>query len=180
MQKKITKKVAAKKVTKKSTEAFKKSQGTKAKTKNSHIGEFKFGGTYYPKVEATAPLIIEVTKEDIFNAKRENPNACAIACSVRRTYGDVHVGRSRAMILRAVKGKIFAFWYVLAKKAQKSVAALDNKGAFPAGTYKLLPPSPSQRLEAKRGDKRDRTSKKIVKRKKTIRQHIRHATPAVF
>lgn len=149
-------------------------------TKNSHVGKFKFGGNYYPKVEATSPLIIEVTKEDVFNAKPENPNACAIACSVRRTYGDVHVGRTRAMILRAVKGQIFAFWYVLAKKAQKSVASFDDTGKFPPGTYKLLPPPPSQKLEAKRGDKRIRKSKNILKRKKTIKQNIRHATPAIF
>ena len=148
-------------------------KNTIKKKELKNVGRTKFSGISYPLRDATASMIYEVTKDDLTNAKREDPNQCALACAIRRTFGSVRVRRTVAHILRLDGINPCVYRYKLSSGAQKAIATFDNGGEFPEGTYKLFPYCPSQTLDAKRGQKHDRKSKNINKRRPSIMHTLR-------
>jgi hypothetical protein len=100
-----------------------------------------------PIREAKYPLQITVGADDVKNAKRKNPEQCAIARSVMH---DKHV-------LSARIGRKFALVeydshferYHIPKSTQEGVKEFDGKGTFIAGTYKLAPVPKSMQLTGK-------------------------------
>lgn len=139
---------------------------------------FKFGETFYPKMDATASLVFELKKEDVINGIQHDPNSCALACAIKRTYGDVHVTRTRAMILKPFEGKIYAVRYILGATTQKQVAFFDKTKSFAPGIYKLNPPKSWQTIDVIY-KKKTRNKVGKVPRKPSIGQYLRLKTPAI-
>lgn len=151
-----------------------------ARKNNKSVGMFKFGSIYYPKKDAKTSMIFQVTKENVKQGIASNPNACVLAHAIRRTYGDVHVSRTRAMLLKPINGIIYAVRYNLGEYSKKAVASLDEGKGFPVGTYKLNPPYKRDRIGVKRTDNRkNHKSKKILNIKITVRHYLRLQTAAI-
>lgn len=131
---------------------------------------FSFGGKKYPYEDATEDIPFEVKDKDLIAAREKNgqrdPNHCVAACAVRRQYTRAYFKRDTAVLMYPnEKGEITAKRYRFSSKLRKAVVAFDdpNDGSFPTGIYKLLAPSTTQTLAAKRARAKlkPKTSRKV-------------------
>lgn len=126
----------------------------------------------YNVLEAKESLVFTVTEEDIKKATKlkgySDPNCCVAACAVRRQFTDAVFQRDTAYTLQVHSGKVFAVRYRFGSDLRKAIASFDNGEPFLPGNYKLLAPSKSQTLEAKRASvkKKPLTTRKIKSKKK--------------
>lgn len=145
---------------KKITKLIKK---TVVKAKKTYL---KFDGVKYPRVDATEELPIMVKKQDVDCTKKGDPNKCAIACSIKRTFSDgAFVQRYSANILEFRKTGTVSVRYKLPDKATRAINRFDKTGVFPEGLYILKPFPKKQKLKSRQGEKHHRkpTNTKIVR-----------------
>lgn len=122
---------------------------------------------YYPIAEATEELYFAVTDKDIAKAKGlkgyADPNSCVAACAARRQFTDSIFQRDTAYTLQIHGGVTHAVRYRLGGALRRAIAEFDATGKFATGMYKLLPPTASQTLEAKRlrASQPAKTSRKV-------------------
>jgi hypothetical protein len=94
--------------------------------------------------DATKPIILTITKDDVRSGAKKNSNSCAAANALCRQEGceaaKVHMARAYIK-----KGKT---WYRFAVPAplRNEVLAFDRGGTFEPGEYILTPVQPSIRL----------------------------------
>lgn len=99
--------------------------------------------------DATKPLVFEILPEHVEAAVCKDPEQCVVAQSVRASFGDlfdsIEVGASFTKVTRADGVKVR---YQTGAALRKALVNFDLTGQWnlPAGEYRLLPPSPSQRL----------------------------------
>jgi|SRR5882672_9679450 len=127
--------------------------------------------------DATQPLMINITKQDIINGKGKDPGACAAAMAAMRSLGAtkarVHLSRTyieldpSAMGIKSRKSKVWMRYQTPISLA-KEMIALDRGGKFEPGAHrlgaphkfhKLKPPKPAIQLgkRKKRNDKPTKT-----------------------
>src|SRR5215472_13509442 len=109
---------------------------------------------YFPKVakvfDADKPAYIEVTPEDVRNAKIKSSEDCAFALACNRTFhADVLIWKSVAYI---IKGAV-ATRYKNTMAIQTEIVSFDRKGGFDVGKYKLAIFSGDLRLGVYRASK---------------------------
>jgi len=105
-------------------------------------------------VDATHDLLLFVQKDDIENAKRKAPGECALAkCAMRL------IGSARAAFFRNTayvehpdtSGRRKVYRYQYPKLTRKFVADFDLGKSVPENLQiRLMPPTPSEKLESKR------------------------------
>lgn len=102
-----------------------------------------------PIVDAKKPLTINVMRKDINKADQCNPQACAVAQSLKRIKGvkEVRVG-SRIVLVEKSKE---VTRYSLTPEESRKIRCFDNAGYFEPDTYLLT--KPHIKLGARRGTK---------------------------
>lgn len=120
----------------------------------------------YPVVDATEPLILEVTRRDITKGEPQEPDSCAIARACKRTLdiieARVHLSRT---YLRTSDGEWLR--YFTPQAARTEIVAFDRGGTFEPGEYRFPPVSKSKRL----GTMKSTSTNKRTGRKRT-RPHV--------
>jgi hypothetical protein len=124
-------------------------------------------------VEATAPLMIVVTKGDVDNAAPGDPEACAASLACKRAYGSTAVvffHRYAYVDVPAPTKKDpdrrVVHRFALPEETARMIEELDGGGEPPAGGYLLKPPSPSQTLDGMREAQRRRVARARAARMK--------------
>lgn len=111
-------------------------------------------------VDAKKPISLDLSKADIKKAINKDPAHCAFAvCAVRTLKADeVLVYRTRAYL------RFGGQWvrYVVPPATAIELLIFDRGGKVEGGKYRLLPPSPTNRLGLFRGEK-DKKKKKTGK-----------------
>lgn len=111
-------------------------------------------------VDAKKPVYLELSKGDIKKAITKDPSHCAFAvCAVRMLHADeALIYRTRAYL------RFGAQWVRYAVPSTTAVELLifDRGGKVEGGKYRLISPSPSNKLGLYRGEK-DRKKKKVSK-----------------
>lgn len=142
-----------------------------------------------PRVDATEPLLLRVTKRDTDGAEPANPYNCALARACKRQHG----AKAAAVMLSIAyvdvgdgKGHREARRYVVSRGLTAAQEEFDLLGSFPLGVYELLPPPPSRRLGYQPGPRKAPTQGKRLEpkdkkpRKKPLRFHgVRNGTSMV-
>lgn len=125
-------------------------------------------------VDATRPLTISVTPDDIARAVPGDDSACALAQAMirRRGVAGVSIGATTALV-RRTNGTTER--YSLSKNDQAIIRAFDDSTIFPTVSVTLLPPaSPlGSRAGTKPGTNK-RSGKKNTVKKHLERQASRH------
>lgn len=133
------------------------------------VNTYLFNRKRYPRIDSKEDFIFEVKKPDINSSRKGDPNRCPASCAIRRVFGDAHVSRDTATVLRAIRGIVTAVRYRLSAKAIKAVIQFDATGKFPIGEYRLKAITPSQTLAAKRA----RNNSKVTTKKRNVRPHVK-------
>jgi hypothetical protein len=103
---------------------------------------------HFPKivevVDATEPIVIEVTKRDETASKRRDHEVCALAVACKRSekLDGVIVSVGRAYLVKGTR----ATRYTMSQHAQREIIAFDRGGGFSAGAYTLNTPKAGARL----------------------------------
>lgn len=126
-------------------------------------------------IDATVPLTVIINKQDT-HAVRKNPKKCAIAQSCVRKGLDVRVHLTRVYVKRGDKWRR----YVMSPSMRTEVVAFDRGGDFQPGTYRLMPPPPTQKLGVDRGPNKTRRNaypkfRQVKHRFENVRQSPPHA-----
>jgi hypothetical protein len=105
-----------------------------------------------PVYDATEPLWIEVTAQDVKQHRRRDPERCALAAACKR---ELHVTEARAYLSRLYI-RYADHWkrYQLPETVRTEVATFDRGGGFSSGTYRIPPLSPTKQSSG-RNSKRD-------------------------
>jgi hypothetical protein len=112
---------------------------------------FTISSKTYRLKDAVEDLLFKVSKKHVNDTKKGNPNECALAQSIRKSYGTAYVTRTCAYILRVENERQpVVFRYKLAIAGVNAVKQFDESGIFPLGTYTLKAISPSETLQQKR------------------------------
>jgi len=108
---------------------------------------------FFPKVtnvvDGTKTIIIEVTKKDADTAARRDHGGCAMAVACKRKLEADGVIMSVASAY-IVKGKK-ATRYRVPESVSREIVAFDRNAYFEPGEYRLVKPSPTEKLGARRG-----------------------------
>jgi hypothetical protein len=118
-----------------------------------------------PLVDATEPLRMTLTVEDIASATRENPGCCALANCCSRSFGSRKVAfyRTKAFVeLVDEDGNPRVERFDIDKRARAVIANFDAGKVVNAGMVKLLPPRPSERLGARSNAKKSLRERKAT------------------
>lgn len=102
-------------------------------------------------VDATEPYEMTVTLKHVKGAITSDKQNCAGARCIKDSVGveDAWVTRTRTYILFE-DGRMVRYANPVA--LEKTIDGFDSTGFFMPGTYKLVPPVPSQALGTKKGD----------------------------
>lgn len=101
-----------------------------------------------PVIDADEDIILNVTKRDVLNSKKKDPNNCAAAKAGKREFRkDVKVFLSRMYI------KENKHWvrYLTPTNAAREITSFDRGSQFEPGEYIFKAASPRQRLGTYRG-----------------------------
>jgi hypothetical protein len=132
--------------------------------------------SYFPRVgmvvDATKPVIIDVTQQDASNAKVRDPNNCAFAlscCRILKADGAI-IGLSTSYIIKGKK----ALRYKNTEALCREIVSFDRKAGFDLGMYMMSPASPGGRLGVHkggpgRGDKKNNGIKRFRHWTKNVR-----------
>lgn len=115
-----------------------------------------------------------ITKGDIRNARRKDPERCAAAIALKRQLGadKVEVHLSRTYVEVAGKRQRFA----TPIRLKHEIVAIDRGGTFAAGAYVLKPIPPSQtRAGLAKSRRRKKVSAAPIKRRRPIPNVRGHA-----
>ena len=135
------------------------------------------------KVDADAPLTLNVKELDVKRASRKDPSCCAYARACKRELKAkaAYFFRTTAWVQHGDK----LVRYSLPPSMQKEIVAFDRNKTMEPGTYQLSPPVKSARMGAvmKRSKKRSgrhQPGKGTIKRKFVHRtENIRGTLPPV-
>ena len=96
-------------------------------------------------VDANYKMAITVTKEDIANGDRKQPNACAVALACRRQFdADAAIVNLTRTYIEYPR-RVVRFFTTQALRNE--IVAWDQGGKFTPGTYYLRPCPPTAKLE---------------------------------
>ena len=101
------------------------------------------------KRDASKPRRYKIIRDDLVHANPGEPTSCALARSIERHGQKPAVGAGVVWIEEADGTRVR---YILSPKDQAIIRAFDDSSIFPTVTVTLLPPAPSQRLGARRGE----------------------------
>lgn len=134
---------------------------------------------FFPKVkkvmDATKPLIIEVTKSDASSKGIKQHDACAMAVACKRKFhlDGVIISRSTAYMIKGKQARRFK----LSASVAREVTSFDRGSGFSPGTYILSPVPPSAKSGQRRGSNKEHPrsphKEPITKRFRHITSHIR-------
>jgi hypothetical protein len=112
--------------------------------------------------EARKPLRVFLLPTDIKGAESHDPTNCAFARAVRRMCGGraVFLRRTAYIELMQPNGEKRVERFMMPENMRAIVEAFDKRGECPPGGFMLIPPAPSEKLEAKR--KRERMHHKAL------------------
>lgn len=98
-------------------------------------------------VDATEPVVVEVTSDDQKKSTVLDEAHCALATACVRQYrlSGAMIGMSRAYL---IKGNV-AFRYKTSQTVAREIVSFDRHGDFAAGVYRLSPTAPTARLGAR-------------------------------
>lgn len=133
-----------------------------------------------PVVEAKHPLMIYPNKLDRKRSVPGDPQRCQIAIASKRQFSStaVVILRTRAYIdLENDKGEREVNRFIIPAPTLRKIIEFDKTHIPPPGGLLLIPPSPSQTLEAQRGREQKRLSlirggKKIKRKKHNKRSNV--------
>ncbi len=128
-----------------------------------------------PVVNATSPLILNVTQGDISKADRKEPGGCVMARCCRRSLKvtDVRVHLGRVYIRDGER------WlrYITPGYLRSEIVSFDRGGDFWKGEYELLPPQASKRTGKKQGSAGGAKTGAVRKRGYHITLGVRSHSP---
>lgn len=107
-----------------------------------------------PVIDADEDIILNVTKQDILNSKKKDPNNCAAAKAGKREFHrDVKVFLSRMYVK---EGK---HWikYLTPTNAAREITSFDRGSNFEPGEYIFKAATPGQRLGYHSGKNHEKT-----------------------
>lgn len=145
----------------------------KAVSDNIH-SRMKIGGGKV--VDATRPLEIRITADDVRRGALKNATACAAARALCRegfTEARVHAART---YVRRRNGTWLR--YFTGDALRSEVVAFDRGGAFEPGLYRLSPIQPAERIGA-RAQRQGSTYKKSAERRRAAPKRKNHVTTGV-
>lgn len=129
------------------------------------------------KLDAKAPLRLEVTAHDVKTSSKKDPTCCAFANATKRQYKvkAAYFFRSTAW-LEYADGRLVR--YLLPVSMQKEIVAFDRNKTMEPGVYEVKPPARSATMAAikRRGAKRPGRHEPGKTGRK---QKVRHATSNV-
>lgn len=100
-------------------------------------------------LDATTTLTLKVTSNDVKKAVSNDPNNCAIAKSLKRSYRPLNVIVKNMYVY--VENEVYWERFMISVEDRKMIRVFDKEKYFRAGYYTLLVPSPSFRLGYKKG-----------------------------
>jgi hypothetical protein len=115
-----------------------------------------------PIVDAKEPLVISVEQEDIESAVPQDPENCALSQACKRLYESRYVMflRSKAYIdLPTRTGKRQIERFTLSQETSEAIKIFDLTGKSPEAGFKLLAPSPTDRLGARSAEIKHRNER---------------------
>lgn len=121
--------------------------------------------------DATKPLQLTITPQDIKGSAKGDPANCAAAeaCKRQLAANEVLIYRSRAYVL---KGKVWTR-YIVPESLKSEIVAFDRGARFEPGTYTLGKPSSGSRLgeyhSGKSGPSGGRRTKRPIHRTTNVR-----------
>ena len=122
-----------------------------------------------PVVDAVNDISIIVTKADIQNSKKKNPDECAAAqAGKRELHREVKVFMSR-MYVKDVKNKQW-IRFLTPHNVSREITSFDRGSSFEPGEYTFKAASAGQKLGTYHGKS---TKKREGKRKIHITQNVR-------
>jgi hypothetical protein len=127
-------------------------------------------------VDTNMALVVNVTKKDIANGKKRDPNNCAAAVAICRTYKakQARVQLSRTYVEQ--KGKYHRYGTPMSLRT--NIALFDKGGPFEPGEHILRPMPISQRLGVgQRGTKNGQNHKGGKKRVMHYLSGVRVSAP---
>lgn len=96
-----------------------------------------------PIVDATSPLEITITNNDVKKSRKNDPAHCAAALAAQREYHtDVRVFLSRTYVK---KDKVWVR-YMNPERVRREIISFDRGSSFEPGTYRAIPPTGTQKL----------------------------------
>jgi hypothetical protein len=124
-------------------------------------------------VNATKPLLLNITKSDCAHGNVKDPGACAAALALKR---QLHVKKARVHLGR-VYVEMETQWvrYNTPQSLKHEIISFDRGGSFEPGEYKLYATTPHQRKGKQQGSNKPSPRKKSVK----IARISRHVTTGV-
>lgn len=109
-------------------------------------------------MDAKAPLVLEVTRHDITNAKPKDPSCCAFACAVKRELGANAAYFFRTVAWIEYEDRIVR--YQMPDSMQKEVVAFDRAKAMEPGVYQLSRPGPSRTTKGRSANRKRASRRK--------------------
>lgn len=101
---------------------------------------------YHPEVDtvidATKPIVVEVSREDCRRGKFQEPDACAMAKALEREHDGAIISLKVAYIIDGNK----ATRYVVPESVAREVVSFDRAKLFAPGEYSLRPPSKADKI----------------------------------
>lgn len=123
-----------------------------------------------PVVDADSDVVLHVTKKDVQNSKKKNPDECAAAQAGKRELKrEVKVFLSRMY----VKDKNKWIRYLTPSNAAREIVSFDRGAEFEPGEYKFKAATSGQRLGVTHPGPRPKKSKHGTRQHKTGNVRIR-------
>lgn len=119
-----------------------------------------------PIVDADEPLLLNVRPADVTGASSKDPRRCAFAKACKRMYRGVQ----QAYFYRGTAWLQYAdrmVRYLLPDSVQREIVSFDRAGIIAAGSYRLVPAPPSDRLGM--GSERSRRSRVSPERRAALK-----------
>lgn len=121
-------------------------------------------------VDATQDLEISITKNDVTNSRKKDPNNCAAARAIKREYKckEVAVFLSRTFVKNRNK------WvrYITPASISREITSFDRGASFEPGEYSLKRPCDAQKLGYRPGG-RNKTRTGTGKQRYHVTANIR-------
>jgi hypothetical protein len=134
-----------------------------------------------PVVEATKPVLIDVTDQDASAAKPKNSKCCAFARAAKRLKGVKRGYFFRSIAYLEYPDKMVR--YELPPSVRQEIISFDRSRLIFPGTYQLSPPHTSRKSQAvtNRGVRAKAKKEKAAKavRKLSVKKSVRHQTQGV-
>lgn len=124
-------------------------------------------------VNATKPLVLQITQGDCDNGKTKDPGGCAAARALKR---QLHVTKARVHLGRVYVERSDSWVrYHTPVSLKAEIIAFDRGGSFEPGEYKLSPMQPSKRTGKKQGAKTKPKRVHIARITRHVTTGVRHA-----